>query len=537
MSNLMTDLGTKVGSEFKAHRIRIEALENTSTKAGDTVTLTGDVTGTATVSSDGSISITATVADDSHNHIISNVDGLQAALDGKASTSVATISVNGLMSFTDKTKLDDIATGANNYTLPTATSTVKGGVELFSDTVQSVAANAVTTTASRTYGVQLNSAGQAVVNVPWSDTNTVTTVNNTLTSTSTTQALSAAQGKVLQDSKQTALVSGTNIKTVNGESLLGSGDVVVSGGGGTITVKSVSVSSQITPSDVNSIIECENLTGNITLFVDASQFSIGDTFTVSNVRNSGTLRPVTVSATTGSIYGTSNYIIHNWQSADFVLVKADQWAVYSRPTVLSGVAHSVNLETMANPPTASSLGATAIGRSSTAAGSNSLSFNGGYTSNQYGIVFGAGSNSLATVTDGDVCFNTSISSTFYATHLFRLGGTGTDTTPVVLKGGSNNVLIRNNSAVSVRGNLVGRDTAGLVSSFSYEFTIKRGANASATVLLGLPTVTLIQTEHSGVTASNVVITANTTSGGFSISCTGVTGSTIKWSSLAMGAEA
>jgi len=33
MSNLMTDLGTKVGSEFKAHRIRIEALESGSTQS------------------------------------------------------------------------------------------------------------------------------------------------------------------------------------------------------------------------------------------------------------------------------------------------------------------------------------------------------------------------------------------------------------------------------------------------------------------------------------------------------------------------
>jgi hypothetical protein len=61
MSNLMTDLGTKVGSEFKAHRIRIEALETETTQSGDTVTLTGDVTGTTTVSSDGSISITTTI--------------------------------------------------------------------------------------------------------------------------------------------------------------------------------------------------------------------------------------------------------------------------------------------------------------------------------------------------------------------------------------------------------------------------------------------------------------------------------------------
>lgn len=58
-------------------------------------------------------------------------------------------------------------TGTSAYTLPVATATVLGGIELFSNTVQSVAANAVTTTAGRTYGIQLNSAGQAVVNVPW----------------------------------------------------------------------------------------------------------------------------------------------------------------------------------------------------------------------------------------------------------------------------------------------------------------------------------------------------------------------------------
>jgi hypothetical protein len=61
------------------------------------------------------------------------------------------------------------------YTLPLATSTVTGGVQLFSNTDQTVAANSVTTTAGRTYGVQLNSDDQMVVNVPWTDTNTVYT--------------------------------------------------------------------------------------------------------------------------------------------------------------------------------------------------------------------------------------------------------------------------------------------------------------------------------------------------------------------------
>jgi hypothetical protein len=62
---------------------------------------------------------------------------------------------------------------ADNYTNTTyspATATVAGLIELEDNTVQSVAANAVTTTASRTYGLQVNGDGQGVINVPWTDT-------------------------------------------------------------------------------------------------------------------------------------------------------------------------------------------------------------------------------------------------------------------------------------------------------------------------------------------------------------------------------
>lgn len=48
------------------------------------ISISGDVTGTGSFDGSSNISIVATVADDSHNHVISNVDGLQSALDLKA---------------------------------------------------------------------------------------------------------------------------------------------------------------------------------------------------------------------------------------------------------------------------------------------------------------------------------------------------------------------------------------------------------------------------------------------------------------------
>ena len=63
-----------------------------------TITLTGDVTGSATMTNLGNVSITATVADDSHNHTIANVDGLQTSLNGKLSTTAAAAAVSYLSS-------------------------------------------------------------------------------------------------------------------------------------------------------------------------------------------------------------------------------------------------------------------------------------------------------------------------------------------------------------------------------------------------------------------------------------------------------
>lgn len=61
------------------------------------------------------------------------IDDIHFILNGKASTSVATTSSNGLMSSADKTKLNGIAEGANAYALPVATSSALGGVKSGTD--------------------------------------------------------------------------------------------------------------------------------------------------------------------------------------------------------------------------------------------------------------------------------------------------------------------------------------------------------------------------------------------------------------------
>lgn len=57
------------------------------------------------------------ITQDSSNRFVTDVE--KATWNGKASTSVATTSVDGLMSSTDKTKLDGVAVNANNYVHPT----------------------------------------------------------------------------------------------------------------------------------------------------------------------------------------------------------------------------------------------------------------------------------------------------------------------------------------------------------------------------------------------------------------------------------
>ena len=151
--------------------------------------------------------LSSSTTQDAIDELDNNLDNLSANVYTKSeiNSSLATkvdkvigkqLSTEDFTTF-EKNKLIGIAIGANNYTLPAATSTKNGGVELYSDTVQTVASNEVTNTASRTYGLQFNSAGQAVVNVPWVDTNTVYTHPTTDGSLHVPATSTTNNGKVL----------------------------------------------------------------------------------------------------------------------------------------------------------------------------------------------------------------------------------------------------------------------------------------------------------------------------------------------------
>ncbi len=84
----------------------------TKLQTARTIALTGDVTGSVSFDGSANVSINTTVGDDSHNHVISNIDGLQTALDGKAATGHTHTLVNITDAGTAAAK--DVGTAAGN---------------------------------------------------------------------------------------------------------------------------------------------------------------------------------------------------------------------------------------------------------------------------------------------------------------------------------------------------------------------------------------------------------------------------------------
>ena len=138
--------------------------------------------------------------------------------DTNTTYSNATTSVAGLMSTTDKSKLDGIAASANNYSLPAGSSTTRGGFKI------GYAEN------GKNYPVEVSSE-KMYVNVPWTDTdtNTVTSVGVSGSETTGTITLAASGAASISQLDNTVTISATN--TTYSEYSGGSAGLVPSGQG------------------------------------------------------------------------------------------------------------------------------------------------------------------------------------------------------------------------------------------------------------------------------------------------------------------
>ena len=109
-----------------------------------TITLSGDATGSVSTDFSTNPTISVTVVDDSHNHIISNVDGLQTALDGKSP--IASPTFTGVV--TAPRFASTVATGIAPLTVASTTLVTNLNADLL-DGLNSASTNTVSTIVAR----------------------------------------------------------------------------------------------------------------------------------------------------------------------------------------------------------------------------------------------------------------------------------------------------------------------------------------------------------------------------------------------------
>tara|TARA_R110002020_G_scaffold126304_3_gene283995 strand:+ start:923 stop:3442 length:2520 start_codon:yes stop_codon:yes gene_type:complete len=240
------------------------------------------------------------------------LDADLSAVDGTSTTSTR---------FLSKDNTWDVPSYTSAYSLPTASTTVLGGVKLFNDTdVTEADVNAVTTTSSRWYGVQLTENDRMVVNIPWTNTQNANQTISGVGSDNTDSGieLSASGGTVLvlgagsvtaAQSGNTITLTGVNTQYTAGDGLTLSGTEFAVDYAGTDNV--IEVATDLEGSAINlsdTIIYSDSDDNNVKKgLVSDLPFSAAGAFSAANVvLNTSTSG---VSQQSGPPAGTEGWVI------------------------------------------------------------------------------------------------------------------------------------------------------------------------------------------------------------------------------------
>jgi hypothetical protein len=226
-------------------------------------------------------------------------------------------------------------------------------------------------------------------------------------------------------------------------------------------------------------------------------------------------------------------------------------------------ATGANAVALGSTSLASASGAFAAGNTATASGSSSIALGKSAVASATGAVAVSGNGANWGVTAsgvGSIALGDGAKSLQYGKFahtgvasgaqgdtqrgIFVLSRSTTNATPAVLTsndstpGSTNQVILPNNSAYTVRGQIMARRSVAQADEASgWEFTavIRRGANAASTTLVAAVTPTLIA-QDAGLSTTVVAVTADTTNGGLAITVTGIAATNIRWIAVVHTAE-
>ena len=209
--------------------------------------------------------------------------------------------------------------------------------------------NTGTITEVQAYGTTVSSSG--VANIPRASTSAygVTQLSNATDSNLQYIAASSYAVKKIADTvaaKQDTLVSGTNIKTINGTSVLGSGDITVGGGG---TATNVLINGTTITSNNEADIKVDG-TYNATTNKIATMSSLP---TIDTAMSTTSTNPVQNKVIKSAIDSAVEHSLEYSSTDNYILKMTDNTTanLYSVPTIVTGTSNI----SIAQIPTASTL--------------------------------------------------------------------------------------------------------------------------------------------------------------------------------------